>query len=523
MAYKEPNPVAPAPRPTVQEQLDEIRRLEEEQELHEGLPHIFGYKWYPWAREFFESTNNLNFLCAGNQISKSSTQIRKCIEWATNTNLWPELWPGKKPNLFWYLYPSQKVVDAEFKTKWQEFLPRGKFKDHPKYGWKAVKDGSHIIGIQFNSGILLNFKTYSQKEEDLQSGTVYALFCDEELPVRHYQELMFRISATDGYFHMVFTATLGQDFWRQVLEPDDDEPELLPDAWKKQVSLFEAMNYEDGTPSHWTNEKIQIVMNRCPTHDEVMRRVYGKFVVPLAGRKYPSFNSKTCFIKPHKLPHDWEIIAGVDPGGGGDSHPAGIAFLAVDPTYTQGRIFAGWRGDDVGNTTAGDVFERYLAMKNDLRVVPARKFYDQACKDFKTISDRVGEGFEPAEKSHDVGDEILNLLFKHGMLKIFDDDPELQKLGRELSTIKKSTPKGKRKDDLTDAARYSITKVIWNLDRLSKPTLESLPEVKEETYDEQCLRERRERAKGTPKTPEEEQQEYIEAEFEELNAMYEGY
>lgn len=493
----------------------ELAELERDLALRQGLPHIFAYKWYPWAREFFESRNKITLLCAGNQISKSSTQIRKCIEWATNKDLWPELWPNNEPNQFWYLYPSQKVVDAEFKTKWQQFLPRGKFKEHPKYGWKALKDGSHVIGIEFFSGIILNFKTYSQKEEDLQSGTVYAIFCDEELPVKHYNELMFRISASDGYFSMVFTATMGQDFWRQVLEPEEYEQELLPMAWKRQVSLFEAMFYEDGSPSHWTNEKITVVMNRCPTHDEVQRRVYGKFIVPLAGRVYPSFDSKRHFVKPHKIPFDWEIYTAVDIGGGGESHPGGIVFLATDPEHTQGRIFAGWRGDNIGNTTAGDIMDHFLAMKHERKLSPLRQFYDQGSKDFKTIADRIHENFEPAEKSHEIGEGLLNLLFKHDMLLIFDDDPELHKLGQELSSIKKATSKTKRKDDIADAARYSVTKIAWNLDRLSEAHVTPLKPIKEETYEEQCLRERRERAK-----PPEDPEAAINHEFDEFNDLY---
>jgi phage terminase large subunit-like protein len=94
------------------------------------------------------------------------------------------------------------------------FLPRGKFKDDPVYGWKEEKKQGDIVAIHFNSGVHIFFKTYSQNAEDLQSGTCDAIFCDEELPEELY-ELIARLNATDGYIHMVFTATLGQDFWRR--------------------------------------------------------------------------------------------------------------------------------------------------------------------------------------------------------------------------------------------------------------------------------------------------------------------
>jgi len=511
---------------------------ETEADIRVGLPHLFAFGWYSWAREFRECREKIALLCAGNQISKSSTQIRTCIDWATNKRLWPELWPQhwENVNLFWYLYPSQKVVDAEFRTKWKQFLPRGKFKDHPTYGWRELKDGTHTIGIEFNSGVLMLFKTYSQKEVDLQTATVYALFCDEELPMRHYYEFMLRISAVDGYFRMVFTATLGQEFWRKVMEPDIEqgEHELLPQAWKKQVSLYDALEYEDGAPGGWTLDRINGVIHNCVSHDEVQRRVWGRFVISLVDRKYPTFDAKRHFIKPFRIPSDWEVYAGVDVGSGNvvgsgsAAHPAAIMFVAVDPKYTQGVFFRGWRGEDIGKTTAGDVLERYLSIKNETISEgipgPTRKFYDQACPDFKTISDRIGEGFEPAEKSHEIGDEILNLLFKHDMLKVFSDDPELQKFGWEISSVRKSTPKNKRKDDIVDAGRYSVTKICWDFSKVRDGFKAPEKPVHEETYEEECLRKRRERAAGIEEAPEEMEAknaaESVDAEFDELNAMY---
>ena len=64
---------------TPQEKLKRIKEMEERIKLREGLPFLHGWKWYSWARAFFESQNQVNLLCAANQISKSSTQIRKAL------------------------------------------------------------------------------------------------------------------------------------------------------------------------------------------------------------------------------------------------------------------------------------------------------------------------------------------------------------------------------------------------------------------------------------------------------------
>lgn len=451
----------------------QVALKQQELELREGLPFLHGWPWYPWAWEFFTSTNRMNFLCAANQVSKSSTQIRKCIDWATDQEKWPSLWV-QKPVQFWYMYPSQKVANAEFLTKWMLFLPKGKYKDDPYYGWKEEKNKSDIVALHFNSGVHVYFKTYSQDSIDLQAGTLDALFLDEELPEDLWDELAARTNATDGYIHMVFTATLGQDFWRTTMCPREDEPERFPDAKKWTVSLYDSQLYIDGTKSLWTDEKIQRVKNRCKSHAEFLKRVMGQFVV-VGGRKYEAFDATRHMKEKHPIPPGWLVWEGVDIGGGGmASHKSAICFTAVRPDFRAGRVFLGWRGDKE-LTTAGDVFQKHLQLKTENNLKPLRQLYDWGNKDFGTIATRAGEPFEPANKSHDLGEEIINTLFKNDMLFIYDD-PELVKLAGELSSLLSKTPKIKAKDDFADAFRYSVTTIPWDFTYLNGPS----PVVEEE-------------------------------------------
>lgn len=438
--------------------------MEKKIELQEGLPFLHAWKWYPWAREFYESTNKMNFLCAANQISKSSTQIRKAINWATNVGLQKTLW-RHRPMQFWYLYPTATQASTEFETKWQQFLPQGKYKDDlvidgapNPYAWKAVVKNKEIFAIHFLvTNVRIYFKSYSQDVQALQTGTCDAIFCDEELPEDLYPELIFRISASDGYFHMVFTATLGQDYWRCVIE-ESGEKEKLAGAFKLQVSMYDCQFYEDGTQSHWTNEKIEQAIARCKSHAEVLRRVFGKFVVD-EGLKYEAFDIKRHVIKPFPVPKDWHIYGAADIGSGGDKgHPAAIAFIAVRPDYRAGVVFRGWRGDGIP-TTAGDVLLKFRELRGAAKLVSQR--YDAAAKDFGTIAERMGESFLPAEKNHERGEQVVNSLFKNDMLLIFED-PELAKLAGELAFLKRDTPKNKAKDDFADAFRYVAMAVPWD-------------------------------------------------------------
>lgn len=498
-----------------------IALKERQLKLRDGLPFLYGWKWYPWARDFFESTNKLNFLCAANQISKSSTQIRKCIDWATNQKKWSRLWPHTTPVQFWYLYPTSNQANIEFITKWQQFLPRGEFKDDPVYGWKEEKKQGNIYAIHFNSGVHVFFKTYAQDVMALQTGTCDAIFCDEELPTDIYDELIFRISASEGYFHMVFTATLGQEFWRQVMEPSETEDERLPEASKWVVSMYDCMKYEDGTESHWTEEKIQQVKNRCKSANEILKRVYGKFILDDGGRKYEAFDIKRHVRASHPLPDTWMTYSGVDVGGGGKSHPGAIVFVKVSPDFRQGRIVLGWRGDNIGDTTAGDIFNKHQELKKEHRLSPVMQCYDWASKDFRTISDRVGAGFIPADKDHERGEQILNVLFKNDMLLLYDT-PELQKLAQELVGLRKETPKNKAKDDFSDALRYAVTRIPWDWSAITTEKLAGI-ETPEEPLTAKQIELQDRRKDFLDERRDQAGRDEIAAEIEEWNSLHDGY
>lgn len=470
--------------------------------LKRGLPHLYGLKFYPWMRKYFESTNKMNLLTAANQVGKSSVNIRKCIHWATDKSLWPSLW-ATDPDQFWYMYPTGKQINAEFETKWKHYLPREEYEKHPVYGWKVLKDGQNVLGIRFNSGVIVYFKSYSQDAEALQSSTCAALFPDEEMPVELYDEIMFRISATDGYFNMVFTATIGQELWRLAMEPEPDEEEKFPQAFKQTVSLYDCQFYEDGTPSHWTNDKIAMVKARCKNEKEILRRVFGRFIRPdSVKRVVPSFDMKTHMKPYHPVPPSWYVYSSIDSGSGGKAHKAAIIFLAVNPNFREGRVFLGWRGDTT-ETTSGDIYQRFVQMRGELK--PVMQLYDYGDADMRIIASRFGDALIKAEKSIDAGEEIVDTLFQFGMLYVYDT-PELNKLGVELSRLNR--PANIRnhhlKNDMYDALRYACRVVPWDFTVMNEERFRKIndglammePKKVEETPQQRENRERREYFNG---------------------------
>lgn len=447
-----------------EEKLREVKELEELLRLKENLPHLFGYPFYTWGRRVFESKNHEILLTSANQVGKSTVAIRKNIHLATEPKLWKEFWPGLLPGqipaLFWYFYPTKDTSTTEFEQKWvKEFLPKGEFKDHPQYGWKEEYNKGEIWAIHFNTGITIQFKTYAQKVKDLQTSSVFHLTCDEELPIHLLPELKARLNATDGFFLTVFTATLGQLYWKQAMEPISIEDETHKDALKIQVSLYDSMHYEDGSPSPWTIEKIKRAISNCPTEAEIQRRIYGKFVKS-EGLMYESFSLERNTSDKHHLPKDWLIFTAVDVGSGGKSgHPTAIIFLAVNQDYSQGRVFRAWRGDGIP-TASSDILDKYRELREDM--LPVVQAYDWAAKDFSLIVGRSNEAFTPAIKGRDRGIALVNTLFKTGMLKVQRGDPEIDKLISELCSVSSTGSKTTAADDLCDALRYVCMAVPWD-------------------------------------------------------------
>lgn len=448
--------------------LQEAIRLQKEKTVKEELPHLFRIKKYDWMIKYEQSTNRMKFICAGNQIGKSTIQIIHAIDLATDKKKWKKFFLKREPQVFWYIYPSKAKIQEEYKEKWvKENLPRGEMKDHPVYGWKKFHIDGEFAGISFNSGVSIYFKSWGV---DLQAGTCDAIFCDEEMPSQLYPELAMRLSAYDGMFSMVFTATLNQDFWFDVIEKRGKHDERFPGAFKLQVSLEHDCRYfADGTPSHFTLEEVNKRKNKIGDPTEIDRRIHGRFVSS-RGKKFVSFNKLKNVKAPMPIPNSWEYYAGVDIGTGGkEGHPAAISIIAVRPDYKYGRLIKFWKGNKNEYTTTTDILNKYIEMTNGLTI--SRAFYDWHSKDFALRAQSSGIPFEKAEKSHAVGDDLLNSLFKNQMFDL-ELCEQVDELVHEFETVKHTTRKADAKDDGIDSVRYAVSSLSWDFSDVTSDLIE---------------------------------------------------
>ena len=482
------------------------------------LPHIYGFKPYKWTNEYWASTNRMKFICAANQISKSSTQIRHAIDLATDKTKWPKFFPKRNPKVFWYIYPNKDKVSEEYDEKWvKEFLPRGAMAEDADYGWAPFYRRGSLAGIKFNSGVTLYFKTWLQ---DLQSGTVDALFIDEEIPENLYPELAMRVTRYDGMLSMVFTATLNQTFWHDVIEKRGKKDERFKSADKWQISMeHDCRFYADGSPSPWTPEEVQKQKNKCGTETEINRRIHGRFVSE-KGLMYPSFSRSRNFKEPMKIPAGWDYYGGVDIGTGGpDAHPAAVSILAVRPDYKYGRLIRIWIGDEENTTDTTQILNKYIDLSADLNMTDAN--YDWASKEFHLRAMAAGIPFSKANKAKDFGEDLLNILFKNGMLDIEDYGLDAHKLLSELETLRSSTPKQHAIDNGCDSLRYAASKIPWDLSDITTKPIEINNETKKEkTPDEQRIEYATKQSNET-KEAEDETEWGFEREMEEFNDLME--
>lgn len=434
-------------------------------ELREDLPHLYGWKWYTWARQFFESRNRMNLLCAANQIGKSSAAIRKNIEWACNKKLWKDLW-DTPPKQFWYFYPSDQVATVEVEKKWiPEFLPRGDMKNHENYGWDIEYKSGDVSAIHFRSGCSIYFKSYGQKTVNLQTSSVHMMTFDEEAPEEIINECLARLRATRGYFNQVFTATRGLQIWYRAMECIGTPEEMFKDAWKRSVSMRECRYYDDGTPSPWTAERIREAESFCTSQSEILKRIDGRFVKD-EGRRYLTFDpDKSVTDSSDKIPANWRYYAGVDVGSGGRGRSAGaVVIVAVSPDLDRGRVVRTWRGD-FEETTAKDILEKYKELRQGITITQA--CYDYQSREFGLIASRSGEPFLPADKQRNSGEQITNTLFQSGALTIDQDVYDNRKLVTELMSVPAGEKNRKYQDDLTDALRYVLKLIPWDFVKIA--------------------------------------------------------
>ena len=456
----------------------------------EHLPHFFYKKLYKWSYDFIMTNNRKAFVCGANQIAKTSSMIRKAIFAVTSPHLWKNMF-RRSPRTSWYLYPERKMMDVEWNAKWMEWMPQVP-QSHPLYewyGWEKIKDRQLFTGIRFHTGVELNFRFYSMGISSLQGTSVDDLYTDEETPEVFCKELKARLMATKGRWSSGFTATLGQQYWYDVIEKQGLPGERYPDAFKRVISLFDCLKYIDGSTGEvWpTVESIYDFIKEeiGDDEDEIKRRVFGRFI-PKTGLAFQSYSYDKVSVDTVNISRGLDYFLIVDSGSGGHlGHPTGILFLGVCPQRHIIFVLSAWRGDGIP-TPNNFIIKKMMEMAGSFSLQAI--IYDNAAADFKldVIDALPTIPLIGAEKKRDLGFGRVNTYLDVSAIKIpekrpmglpFWDREELGKLHEELRLTRRvenlsGQKVGHQVDDLTDCLRYACMHIDLPLDILHRRAAE---------------------------------------------------
>ena len=446
--------------------------------LNDDFSACNAHKLYRWQQEFLKTRERLAFITAANQIGKSSTNILKFLNLGWRPELWPEYFGQRTPKLFLYLYPDKDTATTEFETKWLPYMTQNP-KDET-YGFKAIYDNRKISKIMFSSGVIINFRFYTQHPKNIQAATADMVGMDEECPQSHWDELMVRTQGTrvlgSGMISQVFTATLGQAYLFDTMERRGTPQEKFKKAYKDQISMYDCIEYADGSPGKYTAQQIEDeIIPTFSSQNEIDKRVFGRFVKD-SGMLYYFNEKKNTEPYNWEIVKDWQFYVGVDFGSGGvHGHSSAIALVAIDPTWTHVRVVKTYHSQKT-RMTQGDLLEVF---KKRFHKYGAFNSFDNAAVDFGQLAARESLPFVAAEKNHEIGVGLLNTILKTGQLKFFSG-PEAgdnQIVIQEFMTIDSDTPKNKRVDDGADAVRYAIAGQAVRITPMKGSTAPKVQEV----------------------------------------------
>ena len=493
---------------------EQLKKAYFEKVLKPNLPHLYRYKFFKWQREFMEAmrpNQRVRLISASNQSGKSMVASVNMIDIATRPDSWPKIWPilgrkdkmfGEVPSPFWFVHTDGTTAKSDIEKRWiPKYLPQlgpGRIPyDHPIYGWEYMWDKSRPDKIVFNSGAVIEFKTLEQSVLNLQGTSVFWVHTDEEMPSQLWAELWQRLSATQGYFSQNAAATRGEIFWRLAFEAQGEDHENFKGAWKRQISKYDCLEYEDGTPNPLITKK-SIEEDRIGLSErEIKIRIYGKFA-PASGLLVDSFTLKDNVVK--KVSPDigfnsgedsnlYDSYLGIDLGMGRKKRSSvGIVGVLVNEARDFGFIDYCYRGDNT-QMESGAIWEMIMKLRKERYLGLRLASCDPAGAggDFILTGKNMGFPIVGARKARDEGFSLLNMLFRTKTLFLGvrgENDMGPIRLISEIDGVTfENVKKAGIRDDLIDSLRYTCMSIPWDWEAIKKrvggdPKLPKKPEKK---------------------------------------------
>lgn len=333
---------------------------------------------------------------------------------------------------------------------------------------RGVPEAVDTIYVKHKSGcnVRLQFRSYEQGRENLQSATIDFVYCDEEPPEEVMGELRARIAATGGFIYMAFTPLKGmtplvQEFWTHE----------NPNKFLVCMNIYEA--------KHMTEEKLRNIESLYSGLSEAERQARMMGIPTMgSGMVYP-IDDEELKYDAFEFPKSFRRLGALDFGRG--EHPTACVWIAQDPMTDVIYVY------DCIKTIKKSVAENASIMRARGSWIPFAYPHDlmrdsgtdrgrptEADKKsegykYKTMYEDEGITFTPhhartTEGSNRVENGIIEVRQRmlNGKLKIARHLSELFKekqvyrYGDDLKPVK-------AKDDLMDAMRYAVIMIRYGV------------------------------------------------------------
>jgi phage terminase large subunit-like protein len=437
------------------------------------------YTPYGKQLEFHNSQADERILSGGNQCGKT---IAGCMEMSFHaTGVYPSWWEGhrieprvnassgeKEINL-WVIGTDSKtvrdslqskIIGTEAKDFTDGCLHRDLIDGDRVIKARGVTGLVDTVYVRHKSGCMskIQFRSYEQGRENLQSATVDACYCDEEPPTEVLGEIRARLGATGGFLFIAFTPLNGmtplvQEFWSRD-NPDKfltclsvyDSPHYTPDKLRKL----------EGKYSGLSEAERQARMNGIPT--------MGSGVV------YPIDDHELYWDTIGEIPEHWERIGGPDFGRG--DHPTALVWVARDPVTDIAYVY------DAVKTTRNSIEQNAAIMRKRGEWIPFSYPHDLMRDSGISVSTdklKTTEGYRYKQMYEDNGITFTphNAKTEEGSTRVEVGICEIRqrmltgrlKVAKHLSEwfkekqvyrYQEDGKPTKEKDDLLDATRYAI-------------------------------------------------------------------
>lgn len=263
---------------------------------------------------FHSHPGRFSVILGGNRSGKSMALCYEAVWWALGDHPFKKL-PFHTPVRLWIMVSTQEVgSDVIWKEKLEPIIPH-------RFISKIRKSGPYISQIEFTNGSVITLKSYEKGETALQSASVHAVFCDEQVPWETYQELRQRISDIQGHMYFAFTPLIPS---KELQEYIEYQPKLGEKCDQAEMSVVKITRYDNPVFADMTDEIRQAEASM--SGNQAATRIYGDWLL-YSGRLIPHFNDK-CIVESFTIPVDWRRALVVDPATTGE---AGCVWLAEDP------------------------------------------------------------------------------------------------------------------------------------------------------------------------------------------------